>query len=121
MSCRAKWNAYTEDQLLHNGQGTSNGQYWEQHVKQVCMPPAAEIDLQSESRSMLGYCYAAGCRYSNACCQYIIPIKLPAEMPPLSEEHCDCRSWLPRLTSGAQQSRRRILMGSLHRSTSTTC
>ena len=45
MSCRAKWNAYTEDQLLHNGQGTGNGQYWEQHVKQVCMPAAAESDL----------------------------------------------------------------------------
>ncbi|CAK0738229.1 hypothetical protein CVIRNUC_001012 [Coccomyxa viridis] len=37
----AKWNAYTEDQLLHNGQGTGNGQYWEQHVKQVM---AAQID-----------------------------------------------------------------------------
>lgn len=40
---------------------------------------------------------------------------------PMPEKHCDCRSWLPRLTSGAQQSKRRILMGYLHRSTSMTC
>ena len=33
--CRAKWNAYTEDQLLDNGQGQGSGQYWEEHLKQV--------------------------------------------------------------------------------------
>ena len=33
--CRAKWNAYTEDQLIHNGQGQGSRQYWEEHLKQV--------------------------------------------------------------------------------------
>ena len=122
MSCRAKWNAYTEDQLLHNGQGTGNGQYWEQHVKQVWTPPAAESDLghqkyaahwdcamMQDIRTQMPHtlCFRVSSSWLTSC--------------PMPEKHCDYRLWLPRLTSGAQQSRRQILTGSLHRSTSTTC
>ena len=40
LHCRAKWNAYTEQQLLHGGQQPDQG-YWEAYVQQVL---AAQIE-----------------------------------------------------------------------------
>jgi hypothetical protein len=47
--CRAKWNAYTEDQLLHNGQGQGRGQYWEEHLKQVGARHAVQQRIPGKS------------------------------------------------------------------------
>ncbi len=38
---RAKWNALTEDQLLHSGSGASEGGYWEAYVQKVMEPQIA--------------------------------------------------------------------------------
>jgi hypothetical protein len=38
--CRAKWNALTEEQLLHNGNGASQN-YWETYVQKVMEPQIA--------------------------------------------------------------------------------
>ncbi len=39
-TCRAKWNALTESQLLHNGNGPSQN-YWETYVKAIMEPQIA--------------------------------------------------------------------------------
>jgi hypothetical protein len=52
---RAKWNAYTEDQLLHNGQGQGNGQYWEQYLKQVGDRHAVQQHITGRSAVSKGF------------------------------------------------------------------
>ena len=47
--CRAKWNAYTEDQLLHHRQGQGSGQYWEEHLKQVGARHAVQQRIPGKS------------------------------------------------------------------------